>query len=173
MHTGKRAAINTSTVWQRLILLTHTNNVIPVAIATTFNAKSSVPAVSAGKYFNFLCWQTTSNYKEPLQTKDKELKMKEHAISDIYLQHTRSQNMHSQWGWKDIKTKPITANVLRSNLDDTWRLFSLCSSVFGCPDPWAPPPLSRVCFQLWRLCSSKASLGPANAISARKLEHKI
>lgn len=51
--------------------------------------------------------------------KNKELKMKERAISDIYLQHTQSQNRHSQWGWKDIKTKPITANVLRSNLDDT------------------------------------------------------
>lgn len=67
--------------------------------------------------------------------KNKELKMKEHAIYDIYLQHTRSQNRHSQLGWKDNKTKPITANVLRSHLDDTRSLLSLCSSVFGCPDP--------------------------------------
>lgn len=44
--------------------------------------------------------------------------------------------------------------------------------MFRHPDPRAPPPRSWVCFQLWRLCSSKASLGPANAISAKSSDIK-
>lgn len=44
---------------------------------------------------------------------------------------------------------------------------------FAVQNPDAPPSLNLVRFQLWRLRSSKASSGPANAISAKKLRHKI